>query len=81
MPSLGARERLVPLASTEQAETICSTHDITAVTAHATPAIVQHYTWSTNQEKLAQAAIMRPQDASGKRADKPLKWLNHDVCA
>ncbi len=47
------------LAATRLAEAGCSAHEIAAVTGHKTLQMVQHYTESADQGKLAQAAIVR----------------------
>lgn len=52
------------LAATELAEAGCSAHEIQAITGHSSLAMVEHYTRSVNQERLAGAAIIR---LSGKR--------------
>ncbi len=47
------------MAATLLAEAGCSTHEIAAITGHKSLAMVQHYTASVNQEKLAKEAISR----------------------
>lgn len=47
------------LAATNLAQAGCSTHEIAAITGHRTLGMVQHYTASANQEKLATAAVLR----------------------
>lgn len=45
------------LAATELAQAGCSTHEIAAITGHKTLAMVQLYTDSVSQERLAQSAV------------------------
>lgn len=47
------------LAATLLAEAGCSMHEIASITGHKTLAMVQHYTMSASQEKLAKGAIVR----------------------
>jgi integrase len=47
------------LAATSIADAGGSTHEIAAITGHRTLAMVQHYTRSADQERLAGAAIVR----------------------
>lgn len=56
-------------AARRLAEAGCSVHEIAAITGHRSLSMVQHYTASVNQEKLAGAAIARlqPTDNRGKR--------------
>lgn len=49
------------LAATELADAGCSTHEIAAITGHRTLAMVQHYTRTVDQHRLAKAAIVRLQ--------------------
>ena len=67
--SLGMREGLNvhglrKLAATALAEAGCSTHEIAAVTGHKSLAMVQLYTASAAQERMAEAAIIRLKTAS-----------------
>jgi integrase len=48
-------------AARRLAEAGCTIHEIAAITGHQTLAMVQHYTASANQEKLAGAAIAKLQ--------------------
>jgi integrase len=54
------------LAATSLAEAGCTTHEIAAVTGHKSLAMVQLYTASAAQERMAEAAIVRLKTASGK---------------
>jgi integrase len=47
------------LAAASLADAGCSTHEIAAITGHKSLAMVQLYTASANQERLASAAIIR----------------------
>lgn len=47
------------LAAAELADAGCSTHEIAAVTGHRTLAMVQHYTRTADQERLAEAAVVK----------------------
>ena len=47
------------MAATLLAEAGCSTHEIASITGHKSLAMVQHYTMSVNQEKLAKDAMGR----------------------
>lgn len=49
------------LAATRLAEAGCSAHEIAAVTGHRSLSMVEHYTRSADQERLASAAILRLQ--------------------
>lgn len=49
------------LAATELADAGCSTHEIAAITGHRTLSMVQHYTRSADQRRLAEAAIVKLQ--------------------
>jgi integrase len=51
------------LAATSLAEAGCSTHEIAAITGHATLALVQLYTANVRQEQLADAAMTRLETA------------------
>lgn len=55
------------LAAANLADAGCSTHEIAAVTGHRTLAMVQLYTRSADQERLASAAIVRLSQAVYKR--------------
>ncbi|WP_158295635.1 tyrosine-type recombinase/integrase [Crenalkalicoccus roseus] len=46
-------------AARRLAEAGCSAHEIAAITGHASLSMVQHYTRSVDQERLAQAAMAR----------------------
>lgn len=72
LPKLGLRDALNihglrKLAATSLADAGCSAHEIAAVTGHRTLAMVQLYTASADQERLARTAIIRLQNAAGKR--------------
>lgn len=56
------------LAATNLAEAGCSSHEIAAVTGHRTLSMVELYTRSADQEKLAGAAIVRLSERKYKRA-------------
>jgi integrase len=56
------------LAATALAEAGCSTHEIAAITGHATLSMVQLYTRSVRQEQLADTAISRLETARGNRS-------------
>jgi integrase len=47
------------LAATNLAQAGCSMHEIAAITGHKTLAMVQLYTASVDQERLAEAAVIR----------------------
>lgn len=47
------------LAATELADVGCTPHEIAAITGHRTLQMVQHYTRSADQERLAGAAVLR----------------------
>jgi integrase len=47
------------LAATELADAGCTPHEIAAITGHRTLQMVQHYTRSADQERLAGAAVLR----------------------
>lgn len=59
------------LAAAELASAGCSTHEIAAVTGHRSLAMVQLYTASAQQGRLAKAAILRLENAAGKRRKTP----------
>lgn len=64
LPRLGVHG-LRKLAATSLAEAGCSAHEIAAITGHRTLAMVQLYTQSADQERLAGAAIVRLADRRG----------------
>ncbi|WP_244182192.1 tyrosine-type recombinase/integrase [Gluconacetobacter entanii] len=47
------------LSATLLAESGCTTHEIASITGHRTLAMVQHYTLSADQERLAKGAVSR----------------------
>lgn len=49
------------LAATELADAGCSIHEIAAITGHRTLQMVQHYTRTADQRRLAEAAIVKLQ--------------------
>jgi integrase len=64
LPKIGLRDELNvhglrKLAATALADAGCTAHEIAAVTGHRTLAMVQLYTASADQQKLASAAIVR----------------------
>jgi integrase len=76
LPKIGLRGELNvhglrKLAASSLAEAGCSTSEIAAITGHRTLAMVQLYTAAADQERLASSAIVRLQNAPGKRG-KPL---------
>lgn len=56
------------LAATRLAEAGCSAHEIAAITGHKSLAMVQLYTATADQERLASAAVIRLQQRPRKRA-------------
>jgi len=62
-------------AARRLAEAGCSAHEIAAVTGHLSLSMVQHYTRSADQHRMASAAILRLQhpDNTTTAARKPLK--------
>ena len=56
--------------ATPLADAGCTAHEIAVVTGHRTLAMVQLYTASADQERLARSAILRLENASGKRPGK-----------
>jgi integrase len=58
------------LAATELADAGCSIHEIAAITGHRSLSMVQLYTRSADQERLASAAIVRLSEHSDKRAKR-----------
>lgn len=58
MPGLNVHG-LRKLAATALAEAGCTPHEIAAITGHRTLAMVEHYTRSVDQERLAGAAIAK----------------------
>lgn len=72
LPAIGLRaglniHGLRKLAAAELASAGCTTHEIAAVTGHRSLAMVQLYTASAQQTRLAQAAILRLENAAGNR--------------
>lgn len=72
LPEIGMRpglgiHGLRKLAAAELAAAGCSTHEIAAVTGHRSLAMVQLYTASASQKRLAQAAILRLENGNGKQ--------------
>lgn len=55
------------LAAAELASAGCTTHEIAAITGHRSLAMVQLYTASAQQKRLAKAAILRLETGAGKR--------------
>lgn len=55
------------LAATELADAGCSVHEIAAITGHQSLSMVQLYTRSADQERLASAAIVRLSERKDKR--------------
>jgi integrase len=55
------------LAAAELANAGCSTHEIAAITGHRSLSMVQLYTQSADQERLASAAIVRLSSLNDKR--------------
>lgn len=55
------------LAATELADAGCSVHEIAAITGHQSLSMVQLYTRSADQERLATAAIVRLSERKDKR--------------
>jgi integrase len=58
------------LAAAELADAGCSVHEIAAITGHQSLSMIQLYTKSADQERLASAAIVRLSEHSDKRANK-----------
>jgi site-specific recombinase XerC len=58
------------LAAAELADAGCSMHEIAAITGHRSLSMVQLYTRSADQERLASAAIVRLSERKDKRAKK-----------
>ena len=58
------------LAATELADAGCSMHEIAAITGHHSLSMVQLYTRSADQERLASAAIIRLSEHADKRTRK-----------
>jgi integrase len=54
------------LAAAELADAGCTMHEIAAVTGHLSLSMVQLYTQSADQERLARAAIVRLETANRK---------------
>ncbi|MCB8880064.1 tyrosine-type recombinase/integrase [Acidisoma cellulosilytica] len=61
------------LASARLAQAGCSTHEIAAITGHKSLSMVQLYTKSADQERLAKAAVLRLENNFTKRAKKTSK--------
>lgn len=66
LADLGIKRRITihglrKLAATRLAEAGCSAHEIAAITGHKSLSMVQHYTLSADQEKMASAAVIRLQ--------------------
>jgi len=59
------------LAAAELADAGCSIHEIGAITGHRSLSMVQLYTQSADQERLASAAIVRLSQHDYKRTNKP----------
>jgi integrase len=57
------------LAAATLAEAGCTTHEVAAVTGHKSLAMVQLYTASAAQERMAEAAIIRLKTTPGKRQE------------
>jgi integrase len=72
LPRLGVHG-LRKLAATALAEAGCSAHEIAAVTGHRTLAMVQLYTASADQERLAGAAIVRLSDRKATKEKTAIK--------
>lgn len=58
------------LAAAELADAGCSMHEIAAITGHRSLSMVQLYTRSADQERLASAAIIRLSEHADKRTNK-----------
>jgi integrase len=58
------------LAAAELANAGCSVHEIAAITGHQSLSMIQLYTKSADQERLASAAIVRLSEQDFKRARK-----------
>lgn len=58
------------LAAAELADAGCSVHEIAAITGHQSLSMVQLYTKSADQERLASAAIVRLSEHGDKRTKK-----------
>lgn len=61
------------LAAAELADAGCSVHEIAAITGHTSLSMVQLYTRSADQERLASAAIVRLSEHDYKRTNKQKK--------
>lgn len=59
------------LAATSLAEAGCSAHEIMAITGHSTMSMVELYTKSAQQEKLAASAIARLENVTNKSEQMP----------
>ena len=58
------------MAAAELADAGCSVHEIAAITGHQSLSMVQLYTRSADQERLASAAIVRLSEQTQKRLKK-----------
>jgi integrase len=58
------------LAAAELADAGCSVHEIASITGHKSLSMVQLYTRSADQERLASAAIVRLSEQKDKRTNK-----------
>jgi integrase len=61
------------LAAAALADAGCTAHEIAAVTGHRSLAMVSLYTASADQERLAEAAIVRFSAGSGQTAKRTIK--------
>lgn len=78
LPTYGLRDELNihglrKLAAATLANAGCSAHEIASITGHRSLAMVQLYTRSADQKRLADAAILKLENASGKRLKNALK--------
>lgn len=62
------------LAATRLADAGCSPHEIAAITGHRSLSMVELYTRSANQERLAEAAVERLENARQRKIGKRLLW-------
>lgn len=75
LPPLGVHG-LRRLAAAMLADAGCSTHEIAAITGHVTLSMVQEYTTSADQQRLAGAAVHRLETGqSGNRGNRRAKGL------
>lgn len=63
------------LAAARLADAGCTVHEIAAITGHKSLGMVQLYTASADQERLAEAAILRLEKQPGKAAKRAKKRL------